>query len=236
MTPVRFGVQALVVLALVVLVSWPEHRRLRAVTIWRTNGPLAGDRAGAAGDPRFGGTGRGRGSYQIGYGSAYAGAGSGRDALTRKLYDNDLEGRRLYTTPYGVLALGGTINALHGFARTALNTPIPFARLVLRNISTGLIEARATADEEGRFLFLDVFPSGYIVELLGTDGSVVATSELVPLALGDLRQTTIRVAAVRGLTATFGNTLEPTAYEPITAAADSGVGPTTPQAPISPSR
>ena len=42
---------------------------------------------------------------------------------------------------------GGKLNALIGFAKTALNAPIPYARLVLRNIRTGQIVARITADE-----------------------------------------------------------------------------------------
>ena len=119
------------------------------------------------------------------------------------------------TIPLEVLQAGGSINAIMGRARTSLNTPIPYARLVLRNIRTGAIEARATANEEGRYTFLDVQSSAYVVELIGPDGSVIAASEMVALAIGDVRETTVRVAAnARAAAAAFGGRLAGTLTAP----------------------
>ena len=188
MTPGRFGVQSLIVLTLILLVSWPQQRDLPAITLWQTGPDGAGTSNDASASSRMGR----RGSYEIGYGSAsYQGSA---DAVTRRLYENDIEGRRRGRISPQVLALGGTLNALIGRTRTALSAPVPFARLLLRNIATGQVEARATADEHGRFTFVDVAPSAYVVELIGPDGSVVATSELVAIDAGDVRETTVRLS------------------------------------------
>jgi hypothetical protein len=233
MTRVRFAMQALAVLLLLMLVSVPEEGRLSAVSVWRTQG-WGSKRTPAPVDARDRRpSGRRR---TIGYGSASYSAGSGGTALHRKLYDNDIEGKRRFVTPDAVHALGGRINALTGRARTALNAPLPFAQLVLRNAATGALESRAVADENGEFTFLDVLPSGYVVELLGSDGTVVAASELVPMAEGDVRQTTVYAASLETLLAAFG-TLAPTAMEPVAQAMDDGVSRVAqPERTVSPQR
>lgn len=235
MSPVRFGVQAAVVLTLLVLVTWPETRQLRgASSVWRTGGPLAGLRFGgdAARSTRRGE----RARPEVGYGSAGLENASivGSNPLQRKLDDNGIERRR--RTPAAVAALGGRINAIIGRARTSLNAAVPFARILLRNVVTGLVEARATADEKGEFTFLDVVPSGYVVELLGADGSVLATSELLNVDVGELRETTVRLSAARSMLAAFG-ILGPTAGEPVRVAINEGVNAVTqPANTVSPQR
>lgn len=239
MTSARFGVQAAFVVLLIVLVSWPEPRHVRAGgLVWREGGPLSVSRGGyAAGryDPRSAANRR----FEIGWGSASlqrTSAGMSQDALRRKLQDSGIEGRRKVVPSAAVLALGGRFNAVVGAARTALNAPVPFARVVLRSIESGLAEARATADEDGRFTFLDVLPSGYIVELLGANGSVVATSELVAVDAGEVEETTVRLPIARGLSSAFG-TLAPTAAESVTAAVQDGIrARTEPARTISPQR
>jgi len=135
---------------------------------------------------------------------------------------------RQYNTPIAVAAVGGKFNALVGIAQTSLNMPIPYARVVVRNIHSGRIEARATANDVGRFSFLDLDPSSYVVELLGPAGSVVAASEVVTLGRGDARQTTVRtIAAAPDVAATFGNRLTGTLEEATTVAASNGVTRTT---------
>ena len=219
----RFGLQALAVLALVVLVSYPDHRQLRAVSVWRAGGPLASggnvdDVLARYADRRV----------EIGFGSIglerTSAAGGSANSLLRRLYENDVEGRRRqFTTPAAVLMLGGKINGIIGRVRTTLNASVPHARLVLRNVVSGQVEARATADEEGRFTFLDVMPSGYVVELVGPDGAVLAASELVSVDLGDLQETSVRVSASQGPPALFGNTFTSTSDEPLATAEEDGV-------------
>lgn len=133
-----------------------------------------------------------------------------------------------YLAPAAVTVLGGKVNALVGFARTSLNTPIPYARLVLRNIRTGQVQASALANERGEFSFLDVESTAYVVELVGADGSVAAASPLVTMARGNVQQTELRVAASAAtVTASFGNTLTPTLEQATAVAAGSDVTRTT---------
>lgn len=240
MTTARFGLQTAVVLLLVALVSWPETRQVRAVeAVWRTGGPLAAARTGVSLNGRTGGAAaRGR-RREIGWGSAGLAwtSAAGGNALHRKLYEEGVGSRKRYTVPNGVLALGGRLNAVLGYARTSLNAPIPHAQLVLRSIATGEVEARATADEEGRFTFLDLMPSGYIVELLGPDGSVVATSEVLGVDAGALRETVVRLSAARAAWLAAIGVVAPTASEPVDAAARTGIGAVTaPARTVSPQR
>jgi hypothetical protein len=126
-------------------------------------------------------------------------------------------------------ALGGKLNALLGFARTSLNAPIPYARVVLRNIITGRVMGQAIANDQGMFSFLDLDASLYIVELLGPDGSVIATSSMMTLARGDLRRTEIRApAAATTVAASFGNALTGTLDTAANVASSNDVTKTTP--------
>ena len=183
----------MLVFTAIALVSWPDFQTMRPASVWRY-GPetlLAMETQAfdpsQLGDPaRTARPGTGGARFSAGAGGTSLGEGRGGDGAT---------GRRMFVVPLEVLEAGGSINAVMGRARTSLNTPIPFARLLLRNIRTGAIEARATANEEGRYSFLDVEASAYVVELLGADGSVIASSEMVAMAVGDVRETTVRVSA-----------------------------------------
>jgi len=81
-----------------------------------------------------------------------------------------------------VAALGGRVNALVGRARTSLNAPIPFARVLLRNVLTGQVILQTTADLYGDFQFLDLDTTAYIVEFARRRRSVVATSTMTTMA------------------------------------------------------
>jgi hypothetical protein len=233
MSRARFGLQATFVLSLFLLVGWTGRPQGRAASAWRPDGPFA-ERSGGPSDRRLARNGR----YEIGYGSARIErtSAAGATGLLRKLFGGDVEGGRRYTTPPGVLALGGRINAIVGSARTTLNAAVPHARLLLLNLATGEIEARATAGEDGQFTFLDIMPSGYVVELIGPDGEVIATSEFVAVGLGDLKKTMVRAADPQGAPGAFG-TLAATVDEPLGTAADSGVHQVSaPDATMSPQR
>lgn len=74
------------------------------------------------------------------------------------------------------------------------NSPIPYARLRLRNVVTGLTRATTTADEEGRFAFGDV-PSGtYVVELLSDSGKVLAIGHPFAVSAGQSAVTFVRLS------------------------------------------
>jgi hypothetical protein len=219
MTPARFGFQTMIVLLLVALVSWPEQRQVRAGDFWHAldGSTRRTDVAGALG------TRRGEGRYVIGYGTASEmrlGVHAA-SALHRKLYESDIEGRRR-SVPAALQTLGGKVNGIFGYVRGPRNTPIASAQLLLRNVSTGKVEAPAMADEYGRFAFLDVMPSGYIVELVDSKGAVIGVSDFITVGLNELREATVRASGKAAL-ASFGGALRPAAQQTIEAAASQGV-------------
>lgn len=208
----HLGLQAFFIFLLILMVSWPQFRPVRAASIWRYT-PEALARAQAEELTPFTyeeeARARRRTTTVDFSGNSAAGA-----VTPERRRTNIEEASRTFTPPAAVTEAGGQINAVLGRARTSLNTPIPYARVLLRNIRTGAIEKRATANEEGRYTFLDVSDSAYIVELIGSDGSVVAASEMVAMAAGDVRETTVRVSANANATAaTFANRLGGTLTE-----------------------
>jgi hypothetical protein len=88
---------------------------------------------------------------------------------------------------------------------TADNQPIPGARLRLRNVGSGKIEAVTAANEAGKFTFSGVEPGTYVVELVNESASVLAVSHVVPLAVDETVATFVRLGRSRGLLGVFEN-------------------------------
>ena len=224
----HLAVQAAIVVTMVASVSWPQFRPVRAQSaqsVWRYV-PAAVLQAKTNDAARFTGDARPaavRGGARLDNAAFTTPMDTtARNPLTDRQFDPS------YFTPAAVAVLGGKVNALLGFARTSLNTPIPYARVVLRNIRTGQVHARTVANERGEFSFVDLEANAYVVELLGPDGSVVAASPLVSMARGDVRQAELRVAASAAtVAASFGNTLDPTLQQATAVAASSDVTRTT---------
>jgi hypothetical protein len=232
----RLRIQVAFVFALIILVGWPKFRPVRAVTIWKTQARIAPQPALVIEDPRFQPA-----AYEAAGVTAWPALDTGAaidDAITAVSLKRATRRSSVTQAPeiaFALKALGSRLNAIVGRARTALNTPVPYGRLLLRNARSGQVAKRATADQEGRFLFVDIGPSNYIAELVGADGSVIAASELVTVADGDLEQVTIRVGADGGLLAVFGTFFEATADEPVDDAVATGARQVTePETTISP--
>ena len=226
MKATHVAAQAAIILAMVLFVSWPQFRPVRAQSVWRyapatAQQPRADDAA--------------KSSDALLVRPASARVGTPR--YTPDVREPDVETTQnagtikydpAFYTPEPIAALGGKLNALVGFARTFVNMPIPYAKVLLRNLRTGQVQARATANDKGQFSFLDLDTSLYIVELLGADGSVVASSEMLTLARGDVRQTEVRAAATATLlAATLGNSLTATMPQVTSAALSNDVTRTT---------
>jgi hypothetical protein len=176
MNRLRFRVQVAAVAALVVLVGWPRFRPAPAVTVWASRAPAPQPEL-VLDDPRV------RAAEDSG--SSFA--------------------RAIPDEPRSISDLGAKVDAIVGRARTLANQPVPYARVTLRDASSGRIAARTTADRSGRFVFLDVTSGGYVLELTGADGSAIATSGLVTVSDGDLQQATVRLAANSSVRAVFGS-------------------------------
>jgi hypothetical protein len=223
MTRTHLGIQAVIVLAMVAFVSWPQFRPVRVQSIWRYT-PAAVLEARTLDAARYAG----------------AGATSDRRPFSGELSSSStdfvptpngsavLDDARAEITPGSIAALGGTDNALVGLAQNSLNASIPRARVVLRDISTGEALQQATADELGQFSFVDLPASDYVVELLGPDGSVVAASEVVKTSKGRLLRTVVRVAAATAaVLAVLSNQLWPSRDYATRVATSNDVTPTT---------
>jgi len=217
----HFVVQAAIVMTMVTFVSWPQFRPVRAQSVWRY-APAAVVEAHTLDAARFAGDGRARPRSGVNDTALTTPVSGGQNIVGNVRQDVG------YLTPAAVAVLGGKTNALLGFARTSLNTPIPYARVVVRNIRTGQVFARAVANQRGEFSFVDLESNSYVVELIGADGSVVAASPFVTMARGDVQQTELRVAAAAAtVAASFGNTLTPTLERATAVAAGNGVTRTT---------
>ena len=210
------ALQATLVVAVTATVGYPEFRQpARTLTIWRPAGPLTPQPGLVAGDPRF--------MYGVTNASLpRSGALDGRQADALGAARPERQGSRDASTTRRT-------NPITGRARTALNQPVPFASVALRNIRTGRIESRTRADQAGGFDFDMFAPGSYVVEILGADGSVIAASELLDApALTD--GMVVRVSGNATPRALFGAAsplLASTASEPLGRAADAGMRQTT---------
>ncbi len=223
----HLGVQAAIVLAMVGFVSWPQFRPVRTRSVWRY-APSAAQQARTDDAAKYSDTGAiRRTSVRVGQPRFTTNVPEPQVGGTPG--GNNLQAGGTFNTPQAVAAVGGKLNALVGLARTSLNAPIPYAKVLLRNIRTGQVQARATANEQGQFSFLDLDASLYVVELLGSDGSVVAASQLVTLARGEMRQTEVRASASAAtVAASLGDSLTATMPQVTTVASNADVTRTTP--------
>jgi hypothetical protein len=218
----HLGIQAIVVLAMVSFASWPQFRPVRGQSIWQYS-PAAALEARTIDAARYSGSAvasrddhfRSERPSSTELGSAPHGPSAADTA-------------RLEFTPGAIAALGGKDNALVGLAQNSLNAAIPRARVVLRDIRTGEALQQTTADELGQFSFVDLEASEYVVELLGPDGAVAATSEVVKTSKGGLLRTVVRVAAAAAtVAAVLAFQLSPSVHYTNALATSSDVTPTT---------
>ena len=82
-----------------------------------------------------------------------------------------------------------------GTAWRADNTPLPRARIRLRNVRTGRSVARVESDSGGRFRFNTVEPDPYVVELLSNHDEVLALGELFGVTADTTATTWVRLSS-----------------------------------------
>src|SRR5258708_17038652 len=86
------------------------------------------------------------------------------------------------------------------------NSPIPGARVQLRNLVSGKVEARAVADLSGQFTFSRIEGGTYVVELLGENGKIVTVGHAFVIAPGETVATFVRLGTkVPWFNGFFGN-------------------------------
>ena len=99
-----------------------------------------------------------------------------------------------YAQPGSTLVPGAmtTAGQISGAAFHADDTPIPKARVQLRNVVTGGVLGAAVANDAGQFVFLGMAPGIYIVELTTRSGKVLAVSDAVSVARAESATTFVR--------------------------------------------
>jgi len=108
--------------------------------------------------------------------------------------------------PGSTAARGARSTSILGTAWGADNTPIPYARLRLRNVLSGKVAATTTANELGQFAFHDVESGSYLVELVAENGRILAIGHTFSVAPGETVATFVRLGTkVHWFIGFFGN-------------------------------
>lgn len=96
--------------------------------------------------------------------------------------------------------------AILGNAWTANNSPIPNARLRLRNVASGKVAAVTLANETGQFSFTNIETGSYVVELVNEAAAVLALGHVFSIAPGETVATFVRLGTrVPWFAGFFGN-------------------------------
>jgi hypothetical protein len=118
--------------------------------------------------------------------------------------------------------------SVRGVVWNADNTPFPNAKVRLRNLQTGRVDASATANENGQFTFDSLEGGSYVIELVGDDDKVIALGQSFRVEPGETVATFVRLGARQPrLAGLFSNA----AAAVISAASSAGVTAIGSQAP-----
>ena len=112
------------------------------------------------------------------------------------------------TSTAGAAATVTRATSILGAAWTADNTPIKQAKLRLRNVISGKVEATTVANEAGQFAFDNVEGGSYMVELVNDASKIQALGHVFTIAPGETVATFVRLGTkVPWFTGFFGNTM-----------------------------
>ena len=124
---------------------------------------------------------------------------------------------------------------IHISALSAANSPLPRWIVRLRDARYGRLVATNLTDDEGSFTFRDVDPGSYIIELIGGDQTVRATSALLAVNAGASVFAVVRLPTERGaITALLSVALAQAAALTMALAGSADVPPVQPTTPVSP--
>ena len=124
---------------------------------------------------------------------------------------------------------------IHISALSAANSPLPRWIVRLRDARYGRLVATNLTDDEGSFTFRDVDPGSYIIELIGGDQTVRATSALLAVNAGASVFAVVRLPTERGaITALLSVALAQAAALTMVLAGAADVPPVQPTTPVSP--
>lgn len=91
-------------------------------------------------------------------------------------------------------AVGARATSVMGAAWKSDNSPIPAAKVRLRNVLTGRIEATTVANDLGQFSFNEIDGGSYVIELVSDSGKILAIGHTFTVAPGETVATFVRLA------------------------------------------
>lgn len=101
---------------------------------------------------------------------------------------------------------GARSTSIMGTAWHADHTPIPYAKLRLRNVVSGRIHADTLANELGQFAFQSMEIGSYLVELVNDAGQVLTVGQTFSVGPGETIATFVRLGTkVPWFTGFFAN-------------------------------
>ena len=130
-----------------------------------------------------------------------------------------------------------SLTTIQGNALSSTNGPLTGVLVRLRDARFGRIVDAQLTDRSGLFAFKAVEPGSYIVEIMASDQSILAASQLLIVNAGEAVSAVVklpfRLPTFAGI---MGSTITPTAAAVATAAAVSSVAAVVPTIPISPDK
>lgn len=103
--------------------------------------------------------------------------------------------RRVVVPGRGTVVVGPRATMVIGYVWEADNTPIPDASLRLRDLLTGRIQATATSDATGEFVFTNIEGGTYVIEFADESGKILAVGQAFSAAPGETVATFLRLGA-----------------------------------------
>jgi hypothetical protein len=92
-------------------------------------------------------------------------------------------------------AVASRATSIVGVAWNADNSPLPGARVRLRNVVTGKVAMTALANETGQFTFASLEPGSYLIELVNEHDKILTVGQTFTIEPGETVATFVRLAA-----------------------------------------
>jgi hypothetical protein len=115
---------------------------------------------------------------------------------------------------------GASSTSVRGVAWNHDNSPLPAAKVRLRNLQTGRVDGSAVTSEIGQFTFAGLVSGAYVIELVSESGSVVAVGQGFRIETGETVATFVRLPARQSW---FAGAFSNAATAVIAAASSAGV-------------
>jgi len=129
------------------------------------------------------------------------------------------------------------LTTIQGNALSSTNGPLPSTLVRLRDARYGRVVGTEITDKAGMFAFKIVDPGSYIVEMVGSDQTLLAASQILNVNAGEAVSAIVklpfRIPPFAGL---MGSSSAPSAALIASQAAASGIAAAVPTAPVSPNQ